>query len=362
MKMNVPQVIATLKSLVLGLIGAELCVTLNVPVPWMVGPLLLVGGMALAGQRVFLPVPLRQGGQWVVGMVIGLYFTPVMLGQLWVLAPWLVLNVVFSLWLGLMGAWMLQRLSGVASSTAFYAMAVGAAAEMVVLAERHAPQLDRVVASHTLRVMVVVLVLPFAFGYGGIHGEELFTPALREIHYPGMLLLFGVSLAGVVLFRRIGTANAWMLGTLAATVVLTGSGIETSALPQWLVNGGQLLLACSLASRITPEFLSAAPRYSACVLVTVAAMLSLTLLFAYLLHLASDVDYATLVLATAPGGLGELSITAKVLQLGVPVVTAFQVTRMIFVLLVTGMLHQHCIRWLEKRAGVDLVAVKSETP
>jgi len=44
----------------------------------------------------------------------------------------------------------------------------------------------------------------------------------------------------------------------------------------------------------------------------------------------------TLILGTTPGGIAEMAITAKVLQLGVPVVTAFHVTRMVFVVIVTG--------------------------
>jgi membrane AbrB-like protein len=45
---------------------------------------------------------------------------------------------------------------------------------------------------------------------------------------------------------------------------------------------------------------------------------------------------ATMVLATAPGGLAEMCITAKVLQLGVPLVTAAHVTRVFLLLLSTG--------------------------
>ena len=38
----------------------------------------------------------------------------------------------------------------------------------------------------------------------------------------------------------------------------------------------------------------------------------------------------------APGGIAEMCITAKVLQLGVPLVTAFHVTRVVVLLLVHG--------------------------
>jgi uncharacterized membrane protein AbrB (regulator of aidB expression) len=44
----------------------------------------------------------------------------------------------------------------------------------------------------------------------------------------------------------------------------------------------------------------------------------------------------TLVLAMAPGGIAEMCITAKVLQLGVPLVTAAQVTRVLVLITTTG--------------------------
>jgi len=51
----------------------------------------------------------------------------------------------------------------------------------------------------------------------------------------------------------------------------------------------------------------------------------------------------TLMLATSPGGITEMAITAKVLQLGAPVVTAFQVCRLVAVLVLAEPLYR---RWL----------------
>jgi uncharacterized membrane protein AbrB (regulator of aidB expression) len=42
-----------------------------------------------------------------------------------------------------------------------------------------------------------------------------------------------------------------------------------------------------------------------------------------------------MILATAPGGIAEMCITAKVLQLGVPMVTAAHVTRVIMLVTTT---------------------------
>jgi hypothetical protein len=56
------------------------------------------------------------------------------------------------------------------------------------------------------------------------------------------------------------------------------------------------------------------------------------------------------VLGTCPGGMTEMSITAKVLQLGVPVVTALQLLRYIAVMLLTRRLWGWELRRL-RRAG-----------
>ena len=48
----------------------------------------------------------------------------------------------------------------------------------------------------------------------------------------------------------------------------------------------------------------------------------------------------TLLLATSPGGIAEMCITAKVLELGVPAVTAFHVVRYVAVLVLTAPIYR----------------------
>ena len=71
-------------------------------------------------------------------------------------------------------------------------------------------------------------------------------------------------------------------------------------------------------------------------------MVLLCAAFAWLLACGTGLHPATLVLGTSPGGIAEMAITAKVLQLGVPVVTAFQVCRLVAVLVLVEPLY----RWL----------------
>jgi len=67
-----------------------------------------------------------------------------------------------------------------------------------------------------------------------------------------------------------------------------------------------------------------------------AAAVALATGFGVLLAYASGMHAATAILATSPGGIAEMSLTAKTLQLGVPIVTAFHVIRMVALVLLIG--------------------------
>jgi uncharacterized membrane protein AbrB (regulator of aidB expression) len=72
-------------------------------------------------------------------------------------------------------------------------------------------------------------------------------------------------------------------------------------------------------------------------------MMALCAGYAWVLAQATQLHWATVLLGTSPGGIAEMAITAKVLQLGVPLVTAFHVTRLAAVLLLAEPMY----RWFQ---------------
>jgi uncharacterized membrane protein AbrB (regulator of aidB expression) len=84
------------------------------------------------------------------------------------------------------------------------------------------------------------------------------------------------------------------------------------------------------------NFAGGALRYVAGVLASVIIVIALSAGFALALAWISDISWPTLVLALAPGGIAEMCITAKVLQLGVPLVTAAHVIRVLILITTTG--------------------------
>lgn len=345
-------------TLLAALAAASLCVVLGTPIPWMLGPLLVTGLASVAGAPTASAGVLRNTGQWIIGAALGLYFTP-QVGALLLQMGWAIgLGVLWALALGAaFGAWLQRRhaqdLAGLSPAqlraTTYFASAIGGASEMTLLAERAGARTDLVAAAHSLRLVMVVMSLPFlmqwAQAHWGLAVDESLRAVARPVHGPGLLALALATLAGGWVMRQLGRTNPWFMGALVVAMTLTLLDLHWSAVPVALSNAAQLFIGVSLGVRFRREFVTAAPRWMLSVALGTLVMMGVCAAFAGLLALGTGLHPATLLLGTSPGGITEMAITAKVLQLGVPVVTAFQLSRLVAVLVLAAPLY----RWLYDR-------------
>ncbi|MFN7758479.1 MAG: AbrB family transcriptional regulator [Betaproteobacteria bacterium] len=330
------------------LAGALLAVWVHLPLPWFTGPLLALAAVNIAGAHLpSLPFA-RDAGQWIIGIALGLYFTPEVIRAVLHLAPWVLAATGFMLLLGLAGAWALRTLTGESGTTAFFAMAIGGASEMAAQAERHGARVDRVAAAHSLRIMLVALIVPLALQWSGVQGADPYEPAARVFDWAGFAVLLAVTGGGAAVLLRLGAPNVFMIGPLLVAAALTGGGIALSSLPTPVLNGGQLLIGIALGTRFSPEFFRAAPRFLAAVALVTLGYLAVAALFGWGLSVTAGMTVATAVLATTPGGIGEMALTAKLLKLGAPIVTAYHSVRMALVVLLIGPLYR-LVRALAQR-------------
>jgi membrane AbrB-like protein len=338
----VPTLRSFIPALVLAYLAAQACIWLDTPLPWMIGPLFATAAACMLGAPLRAPVQAREAGQWAIGTALGLYFSAPVLAVLARFAGWIALAVAFVL--GVFGGWLLHRVAGVDRATAFFAMAVGGASEMAVQGERHGARVDRVAAAHSLRIMMVVGTIPFAVRWWSAHGLgpgiDLYVPPAGTVDYAGLLVLVAATSLGALLFKRRGLPNAWVIGPLLVALALTAAGVNLSRLPEWMIRAGQLMIGVSLGTRFTRGFVHTAPRYLACVAACTLLTMLLAAGFAAALAHWAGIPPGTALLASSPGGIAEMALTARVLHLGVPVVTAFHVARMVVVVLVIGPLYR----------------------
>lgn len=329
--------------LCVALAGAGVAGCLGMPLPWLLGPLLLTAITRIAGLPTRSPAAVNKFGRWVIGLSLGLYFTPEVARN--VMAHWalILFGVAYALALAWAGAAVYRRKVGLDPATAWFAAAIGSASEMANMAGRNGARIDQVVSAHSLRVLIIVTTVPFAFQWylGGAPQIDRFA---GTIDWQGLAIMVAGSLGAVWLFERLRIPNGWMLGALAFTMSFTLADISLTPMPAWLSSAGQLAIGWSLGDKYRPDFFRTAPRLLLWVAMLSLGFICLSALIGWLLATLSGVPVSTMILALTPGGIAETTITAKALGLGVPLVTAMQVTRMLSVVLTTGIVYR---RWIK---------------
>jgi membrane AbrB-like protein len=203
-----------------------------------------------------------------------------------------------------------------------------------------------VAASHSLRLVMVVICLPFAMqwfqSHFGLNVNSSLLPGPRILQWPGIFYLGLATLVGALMMVLIKRNNPWFMGPLVVAMTLTLMDIQWTAIPSELSNLAQLFIGISLGVSFRREFIQTAPKWLLTVAIGTMGMILLSAVFGWALAWGTGLHPATLILGTSPGGIAEMAITAKVLGLGAPIVTAFQVCRLVAVLLIVVPLY----RWV----------------
>jgi hypothetical protein len=327
------------------LIGGALFAALQVPLAWMIGALVFSAGAQLAGMEARPPRGARMFGQVVVGTAVGLYFTPAALTQVSAHLTAMLVAAFLTIAIGAVSAVLMRRLAGLDTTTAFFACVPGGPVEMALMAERAGAQSAPVALAQTVRIAALVLIIPPAITYSGIGGVA--DPA----HFAGEVVgleLIGLAAAAVAVAHALRLArvpNPWFLGPVAAGAAMAVTETTSTTVPFVLIAAGQVCLGTALGTqfdrafvRRVRHFLKGIAACTAFLMVTCAGM-------GVAIAAVSDLPVAAMILATAPGSLTEMCLTAKALDLSVAMVTAFHLVRLFIVVPLTPLLFDALRRW-----------------
>ena len=311
-----------------GALGGWLASLANWPLPWMVGSLLAVIAVRCSGWLVNEIPRGRQTGQWLIASAIGLHFTSEVMQQVLQHFGVILAGALCTLLLSLIGIFILLR-SGTDRATAFFSSMPGGASEMVNLASRHAAQPAMVAAAHSMRLLLVVLIIPALFTWSL---PPVDAPPPSPVSWPWLAVLLPAGGLLALLWKRLGQPNPWMLGPLTVCAVASATFDLHLGMPEGVGQLGQWLIGCSLGCHFDRPFFRSAPRFMLRILLfTLLAMLAAAGL-AEVLGWAATLNQTSLMLGMMPGGITELCLTAEALQLSVALVTALQVLRLFLVM------------------------------
>ena len=304
---------------------------LETPIPWMIGPMVAVATLNLLGIRAFALPYGRQMGQVILGSAIGIYFTPPVLVALGANALPILLTTFSAFAIGGVGALVMSRVSGVDGKSAFFASIPGGSMAMANLAEKYGATMPPVAVAHSLRVSILVIVIPFGLTYGGIHIEpSSFRPEF-SLDYSILIPWLAASLVLGELSERLRFHNGCLLTPLFVGAILALNGVTLSEVPSWLTDFAQLMFGLILGERYERAFFAKHKLFIPFALVNATFIIIASAAVALGISWAFGIPLATMIIATAPGGMAEMAIVAQALQMAIPTVMAFHLFRIIIV-------------------------------
>lgn len=319
------------RALIVGIPAGYLFALLHAPIPWMIGPMIAVATLNLFGIAMDSPPYARQLGQVILGSAVSLYFTPPVVAALAGNLPAILAATVSVFLVGILGALTLSRASGVDGKSTFFASIPGGAMAMAVLADRYGAEIAPVAVAHSLRVCIVVIAIPFALTYGGFALE---TGAYR----PNVPLDLSILMAWLAIGCLLGEISEWLYlqnGCLLTPIffgaALTMSGVELSAVPHELTDFAQLMFGLVLGARYERAFFARYKLFIPFALLNSFFMMVASAIAGAALAWLFGLPIATMIIATSPGGLAEMTILAQALHISVPLVVAFHLFRVVVV-------------------------------
>ncbi len=332
---NLPRPARIAAGLAICAAGAALFAWLHTPLPWMIGSLVAMASLRMVGAPLEAVPGGRNAGQLVVGTSLGLYFTAPVMHEVASFWPWFVFLGFAAIGLGAASALVLIKVARVDRATAYFSSMPGGAADMANMGDRHGAKMDLVAFAHSMRMLLVVTVIPVSITLAGFSSTDEYRPVTIPFDALRLLELFALTGTAAFFAQRLRAPTAFTLGPLLVSIALTGWGFTFSSVPTPLTNAAQVLLGCALGSRFDRRFLRTAPRFVAALIPSIAAMVALAAFVGWLISITSGAYLGTALLAAAPGGIAEMAITAKVLRIGVAFVTAAHVVRYVIVVLFT---------------------------
>ncbi|HEX4763954.1 MAG TPA: AbrB family transcriptional regulator [Usitatibacter sp.] len=332
---NASKVVPVLGGLAVCAVGGAICAWIHTPLPWMLGAIFGMGAAQMAGAH-FQTLPGgRNVGMLIVGTSLGLYFTAPVVREVAHYWPWFVFLGFAAIGFGAASALVLMKLGGIDRPTAYFGSMPGGAAEMATMGESYGAKTHLVAVAHTMRMLVIVSVIPISITLAGFSATEDYRPITVPFDPAKLALLFAMAAVAGFVAKKLKAPTAFTMGPLFLSIAITVAGIQLSSVPTWITNVAQVLLGGALGARFERSFIAVAPRLLTALVPSLLVMLVLAALTGWFISVGSGAYIGTSLLSAAPGGIAEMSITAKVLRIGVAFVTAAHVVRYLIVVLFT---------------------------
>ncbi len=326
--------IALLRTYAVAGAGVAAFMVLDLPLPWLLGPISACLIAGLVGVEMQGLKPLNEAMRAILGVAVGATLTLSVVASMAAMWPTLLMIPVLILFSGLIGVPYFQRLWGFDFPTSYYSAMPGGLQDMLAFGEEAGGDVRALSLIHATRVLLIVMALPFLLQWAW--DVDLTNPPGEPAAGIPPLQLALMVVAGFVgwrVARAVGLFGASILGPMIAAGLLAITGILEHRPPAEAIWAAQFFIGMTVGAKysgVTGEEVrrdvAAAFGFCLILLVLSAVFTEITILFG----LAPPLEA---ILAFAPGGQAEMTILALIAGADVAFVIAHHILRIVTVII-----------------------------
>ncbi len=314
--------------------GVAIFLALDLPLPWLLGPIFASLAAALLGVPLRSIRQINEAMRTVLGVAVGATLTPTVIASFPSMWPTLLLVPVMIAAIGGLGVPYFRRLWGYDFPTAYYSAMPGGLQDMLVFGEEAGGNVRALSLIHATRVTVIVVALPFFLK--GIWDADLSNPPgvpLTTVPWNELVLMVGCAAIGWWGAKQMGLFGASILGPLIVAAAVTLAGFLHFRPPAEAIYAAQFFIGITIGTKYAGITMLEVRRDLAAGLGFCVLLIVLTIIFVegiYAFGLAPGMEA---LLAFAPGGQAELTVLALIVGADVAFVVAHHILRIFLVIL-----------------------------
>lgn len=320
-----------LGTLLFGAVGGLAFFQLTMPLPWMIGAMVVTTVAALSGAPLKGPGGIRPLMITVLGIMLGSSFTPDALSHAGLWWPSLATLIGFIVVVTGAVAMFLVRVGKFDAVSAYFAAAPGGFATMLLLGGALGGDERKISLVHAVRILLTVLIIAFWFRFfeGYRPGSITALGSIHDIAGKDFLIL-ALCAVGYPIARLLKVPAAPLIGPMVLSAAIHMTGVTAAKPPSELVNLAQVVIGTNVGCRFVGVPARQVMNTIAFSVAVTLFMLTLAVAFAYGLGRLTGLGFEPLWLAFSPGGLAEMTLISLAMGIDTAFVSTHHLLRMIF--------------------------------
>lgn len=308
---------------------------IGMPIPYLLAPLLLTVFCNVKGYKFKWQIKWRNLALIPIGYGLGRQIEWATCQKIFNELCGIGASTFFLTTISVIMAVIISRKTKIAIESSLIGNMPGGLTQMLLLSEElSGVDANVVTIMQTVRLVSTIVVIPFIV-LNSLSSTHDFHSLIKDnvsnfLSLPDAVFMIATVLVGVFLARLIKIPTPYMLGALLITAVLNIVWQPVPEIDRKILKVAQIFVGIQMGQAVELPKIKELRQHLPIIISSSVVVIIASFGLGYLLRFYYGYDLATAFLATAPGGITEMSITGLNIGADVSIILAYQLFRLIF--------------------------------